>query len=209
MDKIRTNRVAVVEGRYDAARLAGILDTTILTTDGFGIYTDKNKQTLLKTLARKRGLLLLTDSDAAGFRIRTYLTNLAGAQYVAQAYVPAVPGKERRKAQPGREGLLGVEGIDDDTLRTALRAALAGETETPPAKRAGRAITYTDLYDWGVSGTADSAARRTALLKALGLPPRLSKKALVEVLNTLYSFEELDGRIRQMEKTREDAGEHP
>lgn len=209
MDKIRTDRVAVVEGRYDAARLAGILDTTILTTDGFGIYTDRNKQNLLKTLARKRGLLLLTDSDAAGFRIRTYLTNLAGAQYVAQAYVPAVPGKERRKAQPGKEGLLGVEGIDDGTLRAVLQAALAGETEAPPGKKAGRAITYTDLYDWGVSGTADSAARRMALLKALGLPPRLSKKALVEVLNTLYSFEELDERIRQAEKAREDAGEHP
>lgn len=206
MEKIKTSRVAVVEGRYDAARLAGVLEATILTTDGFGIYTDRDKQNLLKSLARERGLLLLTDSDAAGFRIRTYLTNLVGARHVAQAYAPARPGKERRKARPGKEGLLGVEGIDDDTLRAVLRAALAGETEAPPCKKAGRAITYMDLYEWGISGTPDSAARRIALLKALRLPPRLSKKALVEVLNTLYTFEELDEKIRRMGQARRGPG---
>ena len=176
--KIKLDRVIVVEGRYDAAKLAGIVEGTILTTDGFGIYTDPEKKRLLKTLAQKRGLVLLTDSDAAGFRIRHYLTNLVGANNVVQAYVPAQPGKEKRKAQPGKEGLLGVEGIDDDTIRTMLLNALAGqgEGERPPLRQGSRPITYTDLYEWGLSGTANSAERRETLLKALGLPPRLSKK---------------------------------
>lgn len=197
-EKIKTNRVIVVEGKYDAARLAGIVQATILTTDGFGIYTDRTKQKLLKTLAQKQGLVLLLDSDAAGFRIRTYLTNLVGAAHVMQAYVPAVHGKESRKAQPGKEGLLGVEGIGDDAIRFALKTALAGESEELPARAEGRTITYTDLYEWGISGTADSANRRQVLLRTLGLPPRLSKKALVEVLNTLYTYEELDNQVQRI-----------
>lgn len=198
MEKLHLSRAVVVEGRYDAAKLAGIVDAPILVTDGFGIYTDKAKQTLLKTLAKTSGLILLTDSDAAGFRIRNYITNLVGAQNVVQAYVPAVPGKERRKAAPGKEGLLGVEGISDEVIRQMLQNALAGVGERPPVKKAGRAITYTDLYDWGLSGTANSAARRIATLQALDLPPRLSKKALLDVLNTLYSFEELDERLQEL-----------
>ena len=108
-ERIHTGRVLVVEGKYDAARLARLTDAMILLTDGFAIFSDKKRQRLLKELAVKNGLLLLTDSDKAGFQIRTYITNLVGAEHVAQAYVPALPGKERRKALPGKEGLLGVE----------------------------------------------------------------------------------------------------
>lgn len=196
-ERIKLNRAVVVEGRYDAAKLAGIVDATIIVTDGFGIYTNRAKQQMLKTLAKKCGLLLLTDSDAAGFRIRNYITNLVGAANVVQAYVPAVAGKERRKAAPGKEGLLGVEGIDDDTIRRMLQNALEGQESALPAKAEGRRITYTDLYEWGLSGTADSADRRMRFLQSLGLPPRLSKKAMVEVLNTLYSYEELDTQVQQ------------
>ena len=109
---LHTQRVLIVEGKYDAARLSHLTDALILLTDGFAIYKDKERQQLFKALAKKNGLILLTDSDAAGFRIRTYITNLVGAENVVQAYVPAIPGKERRKAQPGKEGLLGVEGVD-------------------------------------------------------------------------------------------------
>lgn len=191
---VHTRRVLIVEGKYDAARLSHLTDAMILLTDGFGIYKDKKRQQLFKALARKNGLILLTDSDAAGFRIRNYITNLVGEKNVVQAYVPAIHGKEKRKPQPGKEGLLGVEGVDDALVVKALRDALGAEATAAPAP-AGRQITYTDLYDWGLSGTAGSAERKARLLNALGLPPRLSKKELVEALNRLYCFEQLD-RLR-------------
>ena len=174
-EMIHTGRVLIVEGKYDAARLSHLTDAMILLTDGFGIYSDKKRQQLFKALAQKNGLILLTDSDAAGFRIRTYITNLVGEKNVVQAYVPAIHGKEKRKEQPGKEGLLGVEGVDDAIARPE-----------------GRQIAYTDLYEWGLSGRPGSAERKAKLLNALGLPPRLSKKELVEALNRLYTFEQLD-----------------
>ena len=189
---LHTDRVLVVEGKYDAARLSHLTDSMILLTDGFGIYKDKKRQQLLKALAKKNGLILFTDSDAAGFRIRTYITNLVGAENVVQAYVPAIHGKEKRKPQPGKEGLLGVEGVDDAIVLQCLRDALGAEAGAEPARPEGRQITYTDLYNWGLSGTPGSAERKYQLLNALGLPPRLSKKELIEALNRLYSFEQLD-----------------
>ena len=189
---LHTDRVLVVEGKYDAARLSHLTDAMILLTDGFGSCKDKQRQQLLKALAKKNGLILFTDSDAAGFRIRTYITNLVGAENVVQAYVPAIHGKEKRKPQPGKEGLLGVEGVDDAIVLQCLRDALGAEAGAVPARPEGRQITYTDLYNWGLSGTPGSAERKYQLLNALGLPPRLSKKELVEALNRLYSFEQLD-----------------
>ena len=198
---VHTDRVLIVEGKYDAARLSHLTDAMILLTDGFGIYKDKKRQQLFKQLAHKNGLILLTDSDAAGFRIRTYITNLVGEKNVVQAYVPAIHGKEKRKAQPGKEGLLGVEGVDDALVLQALRDALGEEAGIAPVKPEGRQITYTDLYEWGLSGTAGSAERKTKLLCTLGLPPRLSKKELVEALNRLYSYEQLDEMQSELLKT--------
>lgn len=189
---VHTSRVLIVEGKYDAARLSHLTDAMILLTDGFGIYKDKKRQQLFKALAKKNGLILLTDSDAAGFRIRTYITNLVGEKNVVQAYVPAIHGKEKRKEQPGKEGLLGVEGVDDALVVKALRDALGTKADAETPAPEGRKITYTDLYDWGLSGTAGSAERKAKFLNALGLPPRLSKKELVEALNRLYSFEQLE-----------------
>ena len=146
-EMIHTDRVLIVEGKYDAVRLAHLTDAMILLTDGFGIYKDKQRQQLFRALAQKNGLILLTDSDAAGFRIRNYITNMVGAQNVVQAYVPAIHGKEKRKAQPGKEGLLGVEGVDDALVRQALLDALGAEAGAAPARPAGRQITYTDLYE--------------------------------------------------------------
>ena len=194
---LHTDRVLIVEGKYDAARLSHLTDAMILLTDGFAIYKDKKRQQLFKALAKKNGLILLTDSDAAGFRIRTYITNLVGEKNVVQAYVPAIHGKEKRKPQPGKEGLLGVEGVDDAILLQILKDALGEEVSGEPVRPEGRQITYTDLYDWGLSGTAGSVERKAALLNRLGLPPRLSKKELVEALNRLYSFEQLDEMLRE------------
>ena len=169
-EMIHTGRVLIVEGKYDAARLSHLTDAMILLTDGFGIYSDKKRQQLFKALAQKNGLILLTDSDAAGFRIRTYITNLVGEKNVVQAYVPAIHGKEKRKEQPGKEGLLGVEGVDDAIVLQALRDALGAEAGAAAARPEGRQITYTDLYEWGLSGRPGSAERKAKLLNALGLP---------------------------------------
>ncbi len=190
---LKLTRALLVEGKYDAARLHNLVDGTVLTTDGFRVFKDAALQNLLKKVAAAQGLIILTDSDAAGFKIRHFVTGLVGAQNVLQAYVPAVPGKESRKAQPGREGLLGVEGVDDALILQGLQTALAGAADTAAADRS---ITYTDLYEWGISGTANSADNRRKLLHRLGLPPRLSKKELLDVLNILYTYESLDAEIR-------------
>lgn len=187
MNRLRVEEIILVEGKYDAAKLADLVDGLILTTDGFSIFHNEEKKRLILELGRKRGILVLTDSDAAGFRIRSYLNQLARGITVKNAYIPALAGKERRKAAPSKEGLLGVEGVPAETILRALRTAGARER----AGRAGRAITYADLYEWGLSGTAGSAGARRAWLQSVGLPPRLSKKALCEVLNSLYTYEEL------------------
>ena len=198
---LKLEQAVLVEGKYDAARLTNLVDATILTTDGSRVFRDKELQNMLKRIAAAQGLIILTDSDDAGFRIRHFVTGLVGAEHVLQAYVPAVPGKEARKQAPGKEGLLGVEGIADDLilqgLQTALDSAPAPQTTSQDTDRI--AITYTDLYEWGISGTANSADRRRALLARLGLPPRLSKKELLQVLNTLYTWESLDAQIKMME----------
>lgn len=186
MEKIRLTQVLIVEGKYDVAKLSELVDGLILTTGGFSVFTDVEKQQLIVELGRRRGLLVLTDSDAAGFRIRRFLNDIAQNVPVKNLYIPNVKGKESRKAHPGKEGLLGVEGMDASLLRRLLAEADVQE----PKPRAGRFITYADLYELGVSGTQGAAQRRRALLHSVGLPLRLSKKALLEVLNSLYSYEE-------------------
>lgn len=195
---LKLKEILLVEGKYDAARLHNLVEGTVLTTDGFRVMKDRALQTMLKRLGRAQGLIILTDSDAAGFKIRHFVTGLVGAEYVLQAYVPAIPGKESRKEVPGKEGLLGVEGVSDEIILQSLQDALKSRpssvavTDTAP-----QAITYTDLYEWGISGTANSAERRRILLRQLGLPPRLSKKELLQVLSTLYTRESLAQQIAQ------------
>lgn len=200
---LKIQQALLVEGKYDAARLTNLVEGTILTTDGFRVMKDRNLQKMLKQLAKAQGLLILTDSDAAGFKIRHFVTGLVGAQHVLQAYVPAIPGKESRKEQPGKEGLLGVEGVSDAVILQSLQDALRGATERPSdAVLSGQSITYTDLYEWGISGMANSAEKRRVLLRQLGLPPRLSKKELLQVLNTLYTRDGLERQIQQIERLK-------
>ena len=196
-NKLNLTQALVVEGKYDAARLANLVDATILTTDGFAIFKDKTMQALFKRIAAAQGMILLTDSDAAGFKIRHYITGRVGPQNVLQAYIPAVPGKEPRKPEPGKEGLLGVEGVDDALILQGLHTALAAaplqaqQQNTDP-------ITYTDLYEWGLSGSANASERRRTFLRILGLPPRLSKKEIIQVLNTLYTRDALQAQLEAM-----------
>ena len=182
----------VVEGRYDKAALAGVVDTLILDTAGFGVFRDGEKLALLRRLAEKRGLIVLTDPDGAGVVIRNYLKGAIPKGQVKHAYVPDVYGKERRKRAPGKEGKLGVEGMSPDVLRRAVLNAGATVLDGDAPERAAGNLTPADLFALGLSGTADAAERRGELLKRLGLPQRMSAKALLAALNALYTPGELE-----------------
>ena len=186
---IRVREAIVVEGRYDANTLRQIVDAPIFETGGFGVFNDKELVALLRTAAQKRGLIILTDSDGAGFVIRSYLSGAIDPACVKHAYIPDVPGKERRKDHPSKEGKLGVEGMTPAVLTEALRragATILGETEKPVPGE----ITKADLYRKGLSGKSDSAARRRELIKSLNLPERMSANALLRALNLMMTREE-------------------
>lgn len=182
---VRIQEAIVVEGKYDKNTLRQIVDTAVFTTGGFGVMGDRAMLSFLRTVAETRGLIILTDSDGAGFVIRNYLKGALPKDKVRHAYIPDVPGKERRKAAPGREGKLGVEGMEPSVLLEALRRAGATfEGETPLDNRTP--ITKTDLYALGLTGGPDSRAKRQALMKRLSLPEHMSTNALLEALNILY-----------------------
>lgn len=191
----RIKEAVVVEGRYDKNTLSQLVDTVIFETSGFAIFRDDERLALLRRLAQARGLIVLTDSDGAGFVIRNYLKGAIDPALVKHAYIPDRYGKERRKRRPGKEGKLGVEGMPPQVLEQTLRQAgatfLDEAGETPPP---GRAITKADLYAAGLSGGEGSAQRRRELLKTLDLPEHLSPNALLVVLNALYGYEELAER---------------
>lgn len=193
---ISVKEVIVVEGRYDKNTLSQVFDAVIVETSGFGLFKDGEKLALLRRLAEKRGLVVLTDSDGAGFVIRNYIKGAIDPALVKMAYIPDVPGKERRKSSPSKESKLGVEGMSAEVLIAALRragATLGGETAT---HRTG-GITKATLYELGLSGRPDSAARRRELLKKLDLPEKLGANALLDVLNALYDEESLRASVLQ------------
>ena len=193
---ISVKEVIVVEGRYDKNTLSQVFDAVIVETSGFGLFKDGEKLALLRRLAEKRGLVVLTDSDGAGFVIRNYIKGAIDPALVKMAYIPDVPGKERRKSSPSKEGKLGVEGMSAEVLIAALRragATLSGETAT---HRTG-GITKATLYELGLSGRPDSSARRRELLKKLDLPEKLGANALLDVLNALYDEESLRASVLQ------------
>ena len=185
---IHTDRAIVVEGKYDKTKLGGLIDGVILCTGGFRIYKDKEMQQMLRALAKKQGLAVLTDSDAAGFQIRSFLRSICGKENIVDVYIPDLYGKERRKQHPSREGKLGVEGIPEAVLLEALEKAGIGVREV---QERADPITKLDLFELGLSGGAQSAVRRAKLMKRLELPEHLSANALVTVLASLYSREEL------------------
>ncbi len=188
MSKPRIEEVIVVEGRYDRNMLLQVVDATVVETGGFSVFNDREKLAFLRKLAQKRGLILLTDSDGAGFVIRNYLKGAIPTEQVKQAYIPDIPGKERRKRKAGKEGKLGVEGMTPEILLQALRrggATFVGEA----APSAAVPITKADLLDRGLIGPG-STQKRQQLLKNLELPEHLTPNALLETLNLLMSREE-------------------
>jgi ribonuclease M5 len=183
---ISIQEVIVVEGKYDKIKLEQLFDTLILTTEGFRLYKDKEKVALLRRLAEKRGLIILTDSDAAGFRIRGYINQCFGNLPVKHAYIPEIPGKERRKCKPGAEGLLGVEGIEDQIIIDAVLS----QTQRIPPREEHEQITKGDFFALGLSGGPDSAKKRRLIAKKMHLPEKIPANALCKMVNIFYTKEE-------------------
>ena len=195
--KIRLSRALVVEGRYDKIKLSSLVDGVILVTNGFGIYKDKELRRLIRFYAEKRGLIVLTDSDSAGRQIRGYIKSILPKELhdrVASIHIPQIKGKEKRKTAPSKEGTLGVEGIPADTLRELLEEYETGELNTSD----NIPFTQNDLYEYGLSGGKDSAAKRQSLCVRLGIPQGLSAKALLDLLNTMYTREQLTEILRSL-----------
>ncbi len=194
---VRIEEVIIVEGKYDKNTLSQVVDAVILETSGFGIFHDKQKRRLFQKLAEQRGLILLTDSDGAGFVIRNYLKGILPPEKLKQAYVPDLYGKEKRKASPSKEGKLGVEGMRPEILLEALRRAgahfMGEDQDTAASERIGKV----DLYRLGLSGGEGSRQKRLTLLKKLDLPEHLSSEAMLDVFNAQMSREDFFSLVRQ------------
>ena len=189
---IRLREAVIVEGRYDKIKLSGIVDAPIIETNGFRVFNDKEKLQLIRQIAATRGILILTDSDGAGFVIRNFLKGAVPREQIKNCYIPQLEGKEKRKTERSKEGLLGVEGVSDAVILDAIRksgATILGEEQTVRAE-----ISKADLYALGLTGTHNAAVLRQRLLKKLRLPAYLSTNAMLTALNCLYSLEELTNR---------------
>ena len=200
---LKIREAIVVEGRYDRNTLSQIVDAPVFETNGFGIFKDREQLALLRTVAERRGLIVLTDSDGAGFVIRNHIKSAIPAQYLKHAYIPDISGKEKRKAAPGKEGKLGVEGMRPEVILQALRqcgATIENETEH---RQSSCGITKQLLAELGLSGGACSSLKRKQLQKKLNLPEHMSANALLQALNLLLSEEELRETVEAMETTND------
>lgn len=186
---VKVKEAIVVEGKYDKNTLLQVVDADVFQTDGFGIMNDKTQLALLRNVAKKRGLIVFTDSDGAGFVIRNFLKGAIDPQYLKHAYIPDVFGKEKRKTAPGKEGKLGVEGMTPQIILQCLTNAGATIDDMPAV--AAPQITKQNLVELGLSGSKNSSALRKVLLKRLELPEHMSCNAMLQALNLLYTLEEL------------------
>lgn len=187
---ISVKEAIIVEGRYDRIKLKAVVDTPIIETGGFRIFKDKEKQRLIRKIAETRGVLILTDSDSAGFVIRNFLKGIVPESSVKHAYIPQLKGKEKRKTEASKEGLLGVEGVSEEVILRALRSCGATILNESSVNKESE-IKKIDLYELGLTGRENSAVMREKLLKKLELPAYLTTNALLSALNCLYSLEEL------------------
>lgn len=197
---VKIREAIVVEGRYDRNTLAQIVDAPIFETSGFGIFKNKEQLALLRAVAEKRGLIVFTDSDGAGFVIRNHIKSAIPGKYLKHAYIPDLYGKEKRKDRPGKEGKLGVEGMTPEIILSALRASGATFEEQSSEMPSVGTITKQHMMELGLSGTVDSSRKRAQLQKNLGLPEHMSANALLQALNLLYSMDELSDLVKALEK---------
>ncbi len=194
---IKIKQAVIVEGKYDKIKLSGIIDAPIIQTDGFGIFKDKELQLLIRKLAEKRGILVLTDSDSAGFKIRSFIGSTVDQKNIRHAYIPDIFGKESRKTEPSKEGKIGVEGVSEDIIMQALaNAGVLCETTFEPE----RPITKLDLYELGFTGGEFSSEKRAALLRYYSFPSRLSSNSLVKVLNCVTTYDRFLEDVKEIEK---------
>ena len=199
---IKCRMPVIVAGKYDRITLSSLLDGTILETGGFGIYHNRELMEMLRVMAKKTGIIVLTDSDAAGFQIRNHIRSAIQEGTIVHVYIPDVYGKERRKSVASKEGKLGVEGLDAATLEAAFRKAGIGTEEV---SRPGEPVTKTDLYLWGFTGTDGASERRRRLLSKLGFPERMSANAMLGAINVLYNREEFFQQLNNWFPTEEEA----
>ena len=197
---VKIREAIVVEGRYDRNTLSQIVDAPIFETSGFGIFKNKEQLALLRAVAEKRGLIVFTDSDGAGFVIRNHIKSAIPGKYLKHAYIPDLYGKEKRKDKPGKEAKLGVEGMTPEIILSALRASGATLEEEASETPSTAAITKQHMMELGLSGTADSSRKRARLQKRLGLPEHMSANALLQALNLLYTTDELSDLVKALEK---------
>jgi ribonuclease M5 len=184
----------IVEGKYDKIKLASIIESTVITTDGFSIFNKEEKLSLIRKLAKKDKIILLTDSDGAGHLIRSHIKTALNPEQIINLYTPRVEGKEKRKRAPSKEGYLGVEGTDIDILKKLLEPF---SCDSEPTENKSP-ITKADLYAFGLSGREDSAKNRAILLKSLDLPENMSANAMLSAINILYSREEIEAQIKKV-----------
>lgn len=191
---IKIKEAVIVEGKYDKIKLSAIIDTVIIETDGFAVFKDKEKQKLIRFLAEKRGIIIMTDSDSAGFKIRNFINGITKSENIRNVYIPDVYGKEKRKTEMSKEGKLGVEGMKPEIILSALKKAgvLCDENEKTECHK----ITHTDFFEDGISGGENSSEIRKALAKQLDLPERISSSALLKIINVYMTYDEYKEAVK-------------
>jgi ribonuclease M5 len=194
MKKITIDIPIIVEGKYDVIKLNSIIDGQIIKTDGFGLFKSEETQNYIRQLAHKKGVIVLTDSDGAGLVIRNHLNSILPKEKIIHLYPPQIEGKEKRKNTPSKEGFLGVEGISADTLRQ-----LFTPFESNIQKDKSKQVSKLDFFEDGLTGSPNSADKRNALKKTLGLPQNISTNALLDTINLLYSYEEYKAFLKESE----------
>lgn len=193
---IKLDRPVIVEGKYDKIKLANFIDAVIIETDGFRIFSDKEKRAFIRNLAKTKGIIVMTDSDSAGFRIRNFISNIASDGEIINVYIPDVFGKEKRKTEASKEGKLGVEGLSEEIITEALTKAGVFHKECEKAD--SRPVTVNDLYEDSLTGHDNSAERKRKLLKALSLPSRMSNSQLLKLINTFMTYEDYKKAVMEI-----------
>ena len=207
-DKIRLQETVIVEGRYDKIQLSGLIESPIIETGGFRVFKDKEKQRLIRKVAQRRGILVMTDVDSAGFVIRNFLRGIVDSENILHAYIPTVKGKEKRKTEASKEGILGVEGIDRDKLLDSIRqsgAHILNDVESFAENRSSlrSEITKMDFFDYGLNGCENAAQHREEVLSSLGLPRYLTVNAMVAAINCLFTKDEFENYLIKLNQDKE------